>query len=416
MYAKRICVLLIATLMATAFVAVAVYAATVRLGHIRNADYINAADATMLRRYLANTNNPPAGFHRDNADLNADGNVDQQDLAMLRAYIAGEDVTFGAQGRMRRYLTLDDFPPGTRFVALTFDDGPNNRYTAQILDRLEYHGATATFYVNPLKFNNNTLWHPSGPGTHANTIPIIQRMIAQGHDVSNHGWDHRSFGGAQNYMGPPITTVVDARANLRQAHQAIFDVTGYWPFCFRAPFFEWGNMLRHFDWEFNMAFIDSAIDPADFLAQSPGGAQSIANTILARSRENVRTGLNGGNILLHDCGGGRQQTVNSLDIFIPALQAEGFEFVSVRQLYYLTGATPERFGYIGHPDSSFNWVGGNMWPRVNQHIPMHRGAWEQGTPLWQPGWHSLMGSDNCPWTDPTPPWERTGAAIRPARP
>jgi peptidoglycan/xylan/chitin deacetylase (PgdA/CDA1 family) len=300
----------------------------------------------------------------------------------------------------RRYPSRSDFPANARFIALTFDDGPNNIYTTQILDILKERNARATFYVNPHKFDAPTMWHPSSPTAHANTIPIIKRMIAEGHDVDNHTFDHISMGGAQNYNGPPATTATAARANLMKASQAIFDVTGYWPFSFRAPFFEWGgggNILNGLDSELNMVFVDAGLDPADFNKQAAGGRNEIANFITSPifqgapvPEAQINEHLDGGIILLHDCGGPRPETVAATAIIIDRLQARGFYFVTVRELAMIKQTMPIQL------------TGSQMWPRPNQWIP-HRQAWDPQPPaLWEEGWWN----DWAQWSCPTPPWLR----------
>jgi len=170
-----------------------------QFGHIRGQNHINAADSTLLRRYVtrsggSNTfqNNNPS-FVRANATLVTADAVGDPDVARLREYLAATDPTSVRLGPAgggitgRRYPRRSDFPPGTRFIAFTFDDGPNNIYTVQILDILKQHDARATFYVNPFKFDNPTMWHPSrATGAHSNTVQVIQRMIAEGHYVDNH--------------------------------------------------------------------------------------------------------------------------------------------------------------------------------------------------------------------------------------
>lgn len=353
-----------------------------RYGHVRNAEYISAADVTLLRRYLMSPNssgfiaqNP--SFNRSNADVDGNGAINDADLALLRAYLAATDpstVTLGPSTQRttgRRYPQLSDFPPGTRFIALTFDDGPNTNYTVQILDELTRFGVSATFYVNPIRFS-------------AQTLPVVHRMIEEGHDVCNHGWDHTSFGNDLNTGRH--TTRAAAREDLTRTSQAIFDVTGYWPWSFRAPFFEWGgqgNILAGLDRELNMAFIDSGMDTNDWMeTRTP---RDIANTVLNNPNPN------GGIILMHDCGGSRQRTVDSLAMFIPQMQARGYEFVTVRELFLLQDAMPELL------------QGANAWPRVNQWVPTRRGMWEPPIPLWpnNPDWWNRDW-----WTNSTPPWER----------
>ncbi len=68
---------------------------------------------------------------------------------------------------------------GTRKVVLTFDDGPHVTYTPKVLDVLKKYGATATFFV-------------LGRNINSRTIPIIQRMIDEGHTVAGHDHNHNN--------------------------------------------------------------------------------------------------------------------------------------------------------------------------------------------------------------------------------
>ncbi|MCL2400230.1 MAG: polysaccharide deacetylase family protein [Defluviitaleaceae bacterium] len=386
---KRIKVSLLSLIMLVGLVTVSIPMTTAvegsaspQYGHVRGAAYISAADITMLRRYLASSDsngfmvqNP--NFNRDNADVDGNGVIDAADVERLREYLAATDpstVTLGPRTELisgRRYPQLSDFPSGTRFIALTFDDGPNTEYTVQILNELSRLGAKATFYVNPVRFSEDTL-------------PVVRRMIEEGHDVCNHGWDHTSFG--NDLTTGRHTTRQAARDDVLRTSQAIFDATGYWPWSFRAPFFEWGgqsNLLLGLDRELNMAFIDSGMDTNDWMDTRT--SRDIANTIL--NNPNPRGGI----VLMHDCGGSRQRTVDALEMFIPQMQARGYEFVTVRELFLLQDVMPELF------------QGVNAWPRVNQWVPTRRGQWEPPIPLWpnNPDWWNRDW-----WTNSTPPWER----------
>ncbi|MCL2845359.1 MAG: polysaccharide deacetylase family protein [Chitinivibrionia bacterium] len=292
------------------------------------------------------------------------------------------------QGR-REDLSRSDFPPGTKFVALTFDDGPNTTYTVQVLDELKRLGAHASFYIQGQKVNPQT-------------IPILQRMVHEGHDIDNHSWNHPSFGqDLEPGTIPQITTAVAARDQLRRTSQAIFDAVGFWPFSFRAPFLEWGtfawsgiDVLAGLDREMAMAFIDTGIDPADFNNQ--GNPQGIASNILGRSD----AVLDGGIILLHDCGGPRHGTVASLQLFIPQLRQRGFEIVTVRELFMIMGNSPELFGGL--------WGGSAMWPRVNQRADLQN---THTTPTWRTdGITERLFSEDWMtrdwWTCSTAPWDR----------
>ena len=69
-------------------------------------------------------------------------------------------------------------PTVTKRVALTFDDGPDER-TRDLLDLLDRHGVPATFFLC---------------GTHAAEHPdLVREYIRRGHQVANHGYDHAKF-------------------------------------------------------------------------------------------------------------------------------------------------------------------------------------------------------------------------------
>jgi len=68
---------------------------------------------------------------------------------------------------------------GKNFVALTFDDGPSELITKQILDLLDKYSVKATFFVS----GSNALHYPE----------IIQDIIARGHAIGNHSYSHNPF-------------------------------------------------------------------------------------------------------------------------------------------------------------------------------------------------------------------------------
>lgn len=62
-------------------------------------------------------------------------------------------------------------------VTLTFDDGPNKRFTPQLLDALDKAGAPATFFVQ-------------GQFVSGSNVDVVERMAAEGHDVGSISWRH----------------------------------------------------------------------------------------------------------------------------------------------------------------------------------------------------------------------------------
>jgi len=101
-----------------------------------------------------------------------------------------------------------------RAAALTFDDGPDPVHTPRVLDVLVRKAVTGTFFLI---------------GARAAAAPdIARRIAADGHDIGNHTWSHRSLW----LCGPGET-----RAQIERGHEAIAAAAGRAPRFFRPP---WG--------------------------------------------------------------------------------------------------------------------------------------------------------------------------------
>jgi peptidoglycan/xylan/chitin deacetylase (PgdA/CDA1 family) len=105
-------------------------------------------------------------------------------------------------------------PRGARRLALTFDDGPDPVWTPRLLDALGAAGVRGTFFLI---------------GERAARAPeLVRRMAAEGHEVGNHSWSHRSLW----LCGPRAT-----EDQIRRAHDRLADLAGAAPRHFRPP---WG--------------------------------------------------------------------------------------------------------------------------------------------------------------------------------
>ena len=98
-------------------------------------------------------------------------------------------------------------------VALTFDDGPTPRFTDRILDVLRGHNSHASFFL----IGSHVQRHPE----------LVKRMIAEGHTIGNHTWDHDHHG---VWHGEAYW-----RDQLQRTSAVIGEVTGRVPALFRAP-------------------------------------------------------------------------------------------------------------------------------------------------------------------------------------
>ncbi|MBL8188769.1 MAG: glycosyltransferase [Acidobacteria bacterium] len=201
-------------------------------------------------------------------------------------------------------------------VALTFDDGPDEEWTPQILDILKREGVPATFFIIGQNGQAN-------PG-------LVKRIVAEGHDIGNHSYTHPNLGEI-----PGRLTELELSATQR----LIESLTGRSTRLFRAPYF--GDAEPQTADEVEPAAIANRlgyiiaglrVDPDDWAL--PG-----ANAIVERTMagiENPNPDERGQVVLLHDGGGDRTQTVEALPRLIHALRAKGYHFTTVSQLAGMT--------------------------------------------------------------------------------
>ena len=209
------------------------------------------------------------------------------------------------------------FHPG--WAALTFDDGPDGRWTPKILDILKEKKAPAAFFVIGKNMS-------AKPG-------LVQREVNEGHEVGNHTWTH-----------PDLSKVPAAQAAVElSATQRLFEtITGRSMRLFRAPYFgdaepstpsEVARLL--IGQEQGYLSVGLRIDPDDWDHPDATTHARIINTVLSRLQDTQRPGQV---ILLHDSGGDRSRTVETLPYLIDAIRAHGYKLVSIGDLAGMTPA------------------------------------------------------------------------------
>ncbi|HEX3367737.1 glycosyltransferase [Phenylobacterium sp.] len=210
------------------------------------------------------------------------------------------------------------FHPG--WVAITFDDGPDGRWTPKILDILKEKHAPATFFVIGKNMS-------AKPG-------LVAREVREGHDVGNHTWTH-----------PDISKVSAAQAAVElSATQRLFEtITGRSMRLFRPPFFgdaepstprEVAPLLT--GQQQGYLAVGLRIDPDDWNHPDASTPGRIIDTALTRLADH--TDRPGQVILLHDSGGDRSWTVKALPQLIDALRAHGYKLVTIADLAGMTPA------------------------------------------------------------------------------
>ncbi len=199
--------------------------------------------------------------------------------------------------------SLANMPPSAEHpvIALTFDDGPSATYTPQLLDVLKEKGVPVTFFLLGVKV--------------ADADPaLLQRMVAEGHEIGNHSYDHSVY---------TKITEEEIREQLQKTNDLILAATGITPTVMRPPQGGTNDTVLALSKEFNMACVNWSWEscPEDWEAdhQTP---EFISNHV-------IENAANGHIVLLHDI---HQATVESVAAMIDGLIAKGYRFATVSDL------------------------------------------------------------------------------------
>lgn len=194
----------------------------------------------------------------------------------------------------------------SKLAALTFDDGPNTVTTPQVLDVLKKHNVTATFFV----IGNNITPESS---------EIMRRAAKMGCGIENHSRTHSDM---------TKMSAGEISAEISFTSDEIEKAVGRRPEFFRPPYIAYNQQM--FD-TVGLTFICGI------------GAEDWNDEISAdeRYRRITEQVSDGTVILLHDMEG-NFRTVEAIDKIIPAMKAEGYEFVTVSELFALKGIVPQK--------------------------------------------------------------------------
>jgi len=198
-------------------------------------------------------------------------------------------------------------------LALTFDDGPDPRWTPAILDILKKENVPATFFI----IGKNGQAYPD----------LVRRITEEGHEIGNHSFTHPNLGEI-----PLSLTELELNATQR----LIESVTGRSTVLFRPPYFGDAEADKPQEVEpalvaqnLGYVMVGVRIDPDDW--QLPVTADQIVQRTVDRATD-TNPETRGECILLHDSGGDRSATVEALPRLIHELKARGFKFVPVSEL------------------------------------------------------------------------------------
>jgi cellulose synthase/poly-beta-1,6-N-acetylglucosamine synthase-like glycosyltransferase/peptidoglycan/xylan/chitin deacetylase (PgdA/CDA1 family)/spore germination protein YaaH len=226
-------------------------------------------------------------------------------------------VTLDANGMLSaRYVDFPTFPTLTHSgagsahqVSITFDDGPDPRWTPKVLDILRETNVKACFFML---------------GKNAEEYPrLVRRVIDEGHEIGNHTYSHQNLSRLSELR---------MKLELNMTQRVIESITGRSTALFRPPYNADSNPasveellpLKIAQDDLDYTVVLERIDPRDWDQPS-----ATADVILQRVKD-LRS--EGSIVLLHDAGGNRAQTLAALPRIIAYLRERGDEIVPISTL------------------------------------------------------------------------------------
>ena len=208
-------------------------------------------------------------------------------------------------------------------VALSFDDGPDPKWTPRILDVLKRKGAHGTFMLIGDEAQQN--------------IGLMQRIVREGNEIGNHTYTH-----------PDISEISQRQLDLEVdlTERLFASKLGVQPLYFRPPY----DIDEEPDTDDQAApvyriqqdgltIVGNKLDTDDWDERVRKSPPEIAQSILDQlNRMKIKAQFRGSIILLHDGGGDRSVTVAALPVLIDTLRAHGYQIVQVSALMGKTTA------------------------------------------------------------------------------
>jgi len=202
-------------------------------------------------------------------------------------------------------------------VALSFDDGPDAKWTPKVLDILRDKGVKGTFMLIGEEASQN--------------VSLMKRIVREGHEIGNHTYTH-----------PDISDITRQQLDLevKLTERLFASKLGIQPLYFRPPYDideepdtkDQAEPVERIQND-GYTIIGSKLDTNDWNEHPRKTPAEITDSILEQL-ETMKTKpqFHGSVILLHDGGGDRSATIAALPVLIDALRAHGYSIVQVSSL------------------------------------------------------------------------------------
>jgi cellulose synthase/poly-beta-1,6-N-acetylglucosamine synthase-like glycosyltransferase/peptidoglycan/xylan/chitin deacetylase (PgdA/CDA1 family)/spore germination protein YaaH len=219
--------------------------------------------------------------------------------------------------------TIEQYGYHANEVALSFDDGPDPKWTPKILDKLRDKGVKGTFMMIGAEAQKN--------------VGLMKRVVREGHEIGNHTYTH-----------PDISEISNRQLDLElKLTERLFESKlGVQPLYFRPPY----DIDEEPDTDDQAApveriqragftIVGNKLDTNDWNEHPRRTPAEITQTILDELQlMKTKPQFRGSIILLHDGGGDRSATVAALPVLIDTLRAHGYSIVPVSALMGKTTA------------------------------------------------------------------------------
>jgi peptidoglycan-N-acetylglucosamine deacetylase len=204
--------------------------------------------------------------------------------------------------KMQNKITFYHGSKYQRQVALTFDDGPDNHYTPQILDILKRENIKSTFFV----VGQMTQKYPD----------TLKRIYREGHTIGNHSWSHPVF---------PNLSKANVIKQLDVTNNTVRNIIDRSPLLFRPPYGAMNKGLEKLVASKGYKIIYWDVDTVDW-----------DNKTVAEILQTVKKQSKTGSIILQHCAGDSsiQATVQALPAIIDYFKQQGYQFVTIDQLIH----------------------------------------------------------------------------------
>ena len=201
-----------------------------------------------------------------------------------------------------------------KLVALSFDDGPTLEITDKVLDVLEENNVVASFFLIGQNITEQTEY-------------LVKRAYNMGCTIENHSKTHPSM------IDLTKQEILD---EVNYTTERIEQVIGEKPQFFRPPYINYNQTMY---------------DLIDLYFISGYGCATVKE-LVERILQAAKPGIM---ILMHDMVD-NLQTVEAIKILIPELKKQGYEFVTIRDIFKMSGTKPQKnVIYMGIDDGRRNY-------------------------------------------------------------